>query len=72
MANEDERSFEILKESGILNTDVTLGQIMEAGKKLSAIKTGSEASVPTLIGNWYVYHTIEEIGGRKTNPGRPG
>lgn len=71
MANQDERSFEILKESGILNTDVTLGQIVEAGRKLSALRTGSEASVPTLIGDWYVYHTIEAIE-RKTNPGRPG
>ena len=52
--------LDILKKSGILNPDVTLEHLMNAADQLDKSFAGLAAakSVPTLIGNWYVYHTI--------------
>jgi len=61
--------LDILKKSGILNPDVTLEQIVNAADQLDKSFAGLSAakSVPTLIGNWYVYHTImaDEVTGEQ-------
>lgn len=55
-----QEAFDILRDSGILNPDVTLGQLMETGRQLSATggeaASSLEASVPTFVGPWYCYH----------------
>lgn len=59
---------DILKKSGILNPDITLEQVIDAATELDKTFKGSDVSVPTLIGDWYVYHTIEgmeSIRGKK-------
>jgi hypothetical protein len=53
---------DLLKKSGILNPDITMEQIMNAAAELDGMFTEAEASVPTLVGPFYVYHSIE--GGR--------
>ena len=50
--------FDILKNSGILNPDVTLSNLIDAASQLSALNPGGPASVPTLLGDWYVYHQM--------------
>jgi len=62
------KHFEILKESGILNTDVTLHQLIEAGSKLSALNPGGSRATPTLVGDWYVYHQLPDSVGSRVNP----
>jgi len=61
--------LDILKKSGILNPDVTLEKLVTAADELdkSFAKLGAAKSVPTLIGSWYVYHTIQadEVTGEK-------
>lgn len=48
-----QEAFDILKNSGILNPNVTLGQMMETGKQLSA--TVPIPNVATFFGPWYCY-----------------
>lgn len=52
---------EILKKSGILNPDITLEKVIDTAAELDGAFSGTDMSVPTLIGNWYVYHTIEAV-----------
>ena len=52
---------EILKKSGILSPDITLERLIDVAAELDESFTGAEVSVPTLIGNWYVYHTVEAV-----------
>lgn len=56
-----EEHLEILKKSGILNSDVTLDKIVGAAEQLdkSFASMAATKSVPTLIGPWYVYHTLQ-------------
>ena len=53
--------LEILQKSGLLNPDVTMDKIVKAAEELdkSFAALGAAKSVPTLIGNWYVYHTLQ-------------
>jgi hypothetical protein len=50
---------DLLKKSGILNPDVTLEQVINAATELDGMLTEAEASVPTLIGPFYIYHSLE-------------
>lgn len=52
---------EILKKSGLLNPDITLQQVIDTAAELDGAFSGTDVSVPTLIGDWYVYHTIEAV-----------
>lgn len=53
--------LDILQKSGLLNPDLTLEKIVGAATELdkSFAALGAAKSVPTLIGNWYVYHTLQ-------------
>ncbi|WP_438854358.1 hypothetical protein [Agromyces sp. M3QZ16-3] len=42
----------------LVNPDVTLARLVEAGQRLSELD--GTVSVPTLIGDWYVYHQLPE------------
>jgi hypothetical protein len=42
----------------VLNPDITLAALVEAGEKLSELD--GSLSVPTLVGDWYVYHQLGE------------
>ncbi len=55
------KHLEVLQKSGLINPDVTLEQVINAAAELDALVTESENSVPTLIGPFYVYHSIEAI-----------
>jgi len=59
MAGIPQEHLDILKSSGLLNPDITLEQVITAAGELDKSFQGAEASVPTLIGDWYIYHTIE-------------
>ncbi|MER5371204.1 hypothetical protein [Streptomyces sp. NBC_01243] len=56
-----EEHVAILRKSGILNTDTTLNQLLEAGVELEKLNpNGAEPAAATLIGPWYAYHTLEQ------------
>lgn len=54
----DKKSISRALEAGVLNSDITLARLVEAGEKLSELD--GSLSVPTLVGDWYVYHQIGE------------
>ncbi|THG35522.1 hypothetical protein E6C70_05630 [Glaciibacter flavus] len=40
----------------LINPDVTLARLVEAGERLGQLD--GDISVPTLVGDWYVYHQL--------------
>jgi hypothetical protein len=54
----EKKSISRALDARVLNPDITLAALVEAGEKLSALD--GALSVPTLVGDWYVYHQIGE------------
>ncbi|MGW2039179.1 hypothetical protein [Streptomyces virginiae] len=55
-----EEHLEILRKSGLINTDVTLNQLLEAGVELGKLNPDPEPGEPMaarLIGPWYAYES---------------
>ena len=52
--------LDILKNSGLLNPNITLEQVISAATELNKFAQ-SQASVPTLIGPFYIYHAVEAM-----------
>lgn len=54
----EKKSISHALDAGVLNPDITLAALVEAGEKLSELD--GPLSVPTLVGDWYVYHQLGE------------
>ncbi|MEU5217334.1 hypothetical protein AB0G79_14195 [Streptomyces sp. NPDC020807] len=54
-----EEHVAILRKSGLINSDITIDQLLQAAVELDKLNPIDEVAVPTLIGNWYVYHTMK-------------
>ena len=53
--------LDILKNSGLLNPNISLEQVISAATELNKFPAQSQASVPTLIGPFYIYHAVEAM-----------
>lgn len=53
----EQRAFDMIRESGVLNPDVTLDRLMEVSSELSAI---AELRETTFIFEHFIYKRVED------------
>jgi hypothetical protein len=66
--NDDERAIEIIRSSGLLNENVTLGQLMDVSAKLGDLDAVGKKKETTFIYKHFIYTTSGLTQGEVINP----